>query len=134
MINKVRKSTLLVVHYVHIHCASSSSSFYSFCSSSTVRVKRQSEAAPLTATAANLYAPGSGDAIMQGVDGLHGLRGAGGGAKKAIDIANKVARSGKKGRKDLIVQFGDQLDNTTDKVNRSKQLLRDAKNSKYTVN
>ena len=87
--------------------------------------------APLLATAANLYAPGSGDAIMTGVDGLHGLRRAGGSAKQAIDTANKVYRTDNKSDRDkLVVNFGDQLDKTRDQVNKSKQLLRDSVSNK----
>ena len=94
------------------------------------------KAAPLAATAANLYAPGSGDALMQGVSGLHGLRGAGGQAKQVIDTANKVFRTNdKEARKNLVVQFGDQIDNTKEKYNKSKKLLRDANTRPaYTLN
>jgi len=83
-----------------------------------------------------MYAPGSGDAIMQGVDGLHGLRGAGGQAKQAIDTANKMFRTSDKGARDkLVVQFGDQLDNVKQKANKSKALLRDAQTRPaYTMN
>ena len=92
------------------------------------------KAAPLAATAANIYAPGSGDAIMSGVDGLHGLRRAGGTAKKGIDTINQVARSNDKGqRKELVASFGDQIETTRDQINQSKKLLRDAGNVRYTM-
>jgi hypothetical protein len=92
------------------------------------------KAAPLAATAANIYAPGSGDALMTGVDGLHGLRKAGGMARRGIDTINEVARSNDKGvRKDLVARFGDDIENTRDQINKSKQLLRDANNVRYTT-
>lgn len=92
------------------------------------------KAAPLAATAANIYAPGSGDAIMTGVDGLHGLRKAGGKAKQTIDTANKVFRSNDKAeRKELVASFGDGIENTRDQINKSKKLLRDAGNIRYTT-
>ena len=92
------------------------------------------KAAPLVATAANIYAPGSGDAIMTGVDGLHGLRKAGGKAKQVIDVANKAVRSNDKAeRKALVAQFGDEIENTRDQINKSKKILRDAGNIRYTT-
>jgi hypothetical protein len=92
------------------------------------------KAAPLAATAANIYAPGSGDAIMTTIDGMHGLRKAGGGAKQTIDTANKVFRSNNKGeRKELVASFGDQIENTRDQINKSKKLLRDANNVRRTA-
>jgi hypothetical protein len=71
---------------------------------------------------------------MTGVDGLHGLRKAGGTAKKVIDTANKVARSNDKGeRKELVAMFGDEIENTRDQINKSKKLLRDAGNGNNNV-
>jgi hypothetical protein len=90
-------------------------------------------AAPLATTAANLYAPGSGDAITKGVEGLHGLRKAGGSAKRVIDTANQVMRSDKSNRNELVAKFGDEIDRTRDQYNKSKQLLRDANNVRYTT-
>ncbi len=81
--------------------------------------------APMAAMAADMYAPGSGKAILAANDGAQELHK---NIRRGVKQVQAIkAADTKEGRKQAIVNFGDNIDQVKQSVNQSAQLLRDAK-------
>jgi hypothetical protein len=78
---------------------------------------------PAVALAADLYAPGSGDAINKANDGLQGLHA---GIRRGVKQIQTIKKATGQDRKDAIVNFGDNIGEVRRDVNKSNTLLRDA--------
>lgn len=82
--------------------------------------------APAVALVADTYAPGSGQAIMSANDGLQDVHK---GIRKGVGQIQKIKKASGADRKEMLVNFADNAIDLKEKVSKSGQLLRDAKNS-----
>lgn len=79
--------------------------------------------APVLAVAADVYAPGSGQAILSANDGIQNVHK---GIRKGVGQIQAIQKLKGDDRKEAILNFGDNIDEVKKSVNMSNRLLRDA--------